>query len=183
MITKAIKTGGVSTSVLAAWRIVGDLDPIEGMANNITITQLDIVEVPKDLLPVTPTREDVRRTLDGMILEGDLTAEEVEAIAALYPAGVVGEDVAVDDLRSYRTTIYRVIQAHKTQDGRTPDVTQALWVKAVPDNVIPDWVQPTGAYDAYNTGDKVSFDGAVYESLINENVWSPTAYPQGWKQL
>ena len=45
---------------------------------------------------------------------------------------------------------------------------------------IPDWVQPTGAHDAYNKGDKVRFEGNVYESLIDGNVWSPSVYPAGW---
>jgi hypothetical protein len=44
----------------------------------------------------------------------------------------------------------------------------------------PEWVQPTGAHDAYNIGDRVTFQGAVYESLINGNVWSPAVYPAGW---
>lgn len=54
---------------------------------------------------------------------------------------------------------------------------------AVLPNEIAEWVQPTGAYDAYNIGDKVLFNGSTYESLINANVWSPTAYPQGWKLI
>jgi hypothetical protein len=48
----------------------------------------------------------------------------------------------------------------------------------------PDpWVQPTGAHDAYNTGDRVTFEGKVYESLINANTYSPTAYPAGWQEV
>lgn len=47
----------------------------------------------------------------------------------------------------------------------------------------PQWVQPTGAGDAYNIGDKVTFEGQHYESLINANVWSPTAYPAGWQLI
>ena len=43
------------------------------------------------------------------------------------------------------------------------------------------WVQPTGAQDAYAIGARVTFNGSVYESKINANVWSPTAYPAGWK--
>ena len=49
---------------------------------------------------------------------------------------------------------------------------------------IPVWVQPTGAHDAYNKGDKVHYPSAtdpVYESLIDANVYSPEAYPQGWQ--
>lgn len=48
---------------------------------------------------------------------------------------------------------------------------------------IPEWVQPTGAHDAYNKGDRVRYAGKVYESLIDGNVWSPDVYPAGWKEL
>ena len=47
----------------------------------------------------------------------------------------------------------------------------------------PEWVQPTGATDAYNKGDRVSYNGKVYESVIDGNVWSPTDYPQGWERV
>lgn len=47
----------------------------------------------------------------------------------------------------------------------------------------PAWVQPTGAHDAYQIGDRVSLNGSNYESKINANVWSPTAYPVGWEKL
>ena len=46
----------------------------------------------------------------------------------------------------------------------------------------PEWVQPTGAHDAYQTGDTVTFEGQEYVSLIDGNTWSPTAYPQGWEK-
>lgn len=45
---------------------------------------------------------------------------------------------------------------------------------------VPEWVQPTGGHDAYNTGDRVTFEGAVYTSTIDGNVWSPTDHPAGW---
>lgn len=47
----------------------------------------------------------------------------------------------------------------------------------------PDFVQPTGGHDAYNTGDRVTYQGKVYESTIDANVWAPDAYPQGWKLI
>ena len=52
-----------------------------------------------------------------------------------------------------------------------------------PAETIPDFVQPTGAHDAYNIGDKVKFEGKIYESLINGNTYSPAAYPLGWKEV
>ena len=49
-----------------------------------------------------------------------------------------------------------------------------------PTEEIPEWTQPdTG--NPYMTGDKVTYEGVVYESTIDNNVWSPAAYPAGWK--
>lgn len=50
-------------------------------------------------------------------------------------------------------------------------------------NVIQPYVQPTGAHDAYKKGDKVSYKGSNYESLIDANVWAPDVYPAGWKKI
>jgi hypothetical protein len=60
-----------------------------------------------------------------------------------------------------------------------------LWIEigAAESNEILPWVQPTGAHDAYQKGDRVLFEGKTYESLIDANVWSPTSYPQGWKEI
>lgn len=49
-----------------------------------------------------------------------------------------------------------------------------------PEEDIPEWVQPTGTHDAYNTGDIVMYNGKKYESTIDGNVWAPDAYPDGW---
>lgn len=52
-----------------------------------------------------------------------------------------------------------------------------------PTETIPDFVQPTGAHDAYKKGDKVRFNGKIYESLIDANAYSPSDYPAGWKEI
>ena len=52
-----------------------------------------------------------------------------------------------------------------------------------PAETIPEFVQPTGAHDAYKKGDKVKFEGKAYESLIDANAYSPSAYPAGWKEI
>ena len=43
----------------------------------------------------------------------------------------------------------------------------------------PEWVQPTGAHDAYNIGDKVTHNGKTWVSDVDNNVWEPGVY--GWK--
>lgn len=86
----------------------------------------------------------------------------------------------------YGGKLYRVEQAHTSQADWLPDITPALYTEVAKPGEIPVWKQPTGAQDAYMTGDKVWFperDTTVYESLIDYNVYSPEAYPAGWKQL
>jgi len=76
----------------------------------------------------------------------------------------------------------KVIQEHTSLENWVPSELPALYLNLMPENVIPEWVQPTGSHDAYNVGDKVIYKGKVYECIINDNTWSPTDYPQGWEE-
>ena len=100
---------------------------------------------------------------------------------AIYPAWEIGTAYAVNDRRRYGANLYKCVQAHTSQADWIPDVTHALWVKVSVEE-WPEWVQPTGAHDAYNTGDKVTYNGKRYVSLIDANVYSPDAYPAGWEE-
>lgn len=86
---------------------------------------------------------------------------------------------------SYGDDLYQPLQPHTAQMGWTPDIVPALFRKIGKPTAsgYPAWEQPTGAHDAYQIGDRVMFNGHVYESLINANVWSPTGYPAGWKLI
>ena len=102
----------------------------------------------------------------------------------LFPTWTVGISVVAGRRYRYDGKLYRCNQPHVTQEDWTPDVTPALWTNVAEPGTIPVWVQPTGAQDAYNTGDQVWFPEeftGLYESTIDANVWSPEAYPQGWK--
>lgn len=46
----------------------------------------------------------------------------------------------------------------------------------------PEFVQPTNETDAYQKGDKITFNGKHYVSLIDANTWSPDGYPAGWQE-
>lgn len=99
----------------------------------------------------------------------------------LFPKWEAGIAVAAGERYQYNGKLYKVIQAHTTQADWTPDITPALF-KEVSLDEFPEWVQPTGAQDAYNKGDKVTFEGKHYMSLIDGNIWSPAAYPAGWEE-
>jgi len=95
---------------------------------------------------------------------------------------IAQEQVYVGTLRTYEGVTYRCVQAHQTQTDWTPDATPALWAVVVEEPTEPQpWVQPTGAHDAYNTGDRVTYGGFTWESTIDANVWAPGVY--GWVKV
>lgn len=102
----------------------------------------------------------------------------------LFPSWQVGTAYSVGERVGYGEKLYKCVQSHTSQEDWIPTETPALWTEVGLPSEIPVWKQPTGASDAYNTGDKVHFptaDDPVYISLIDANVWSPEAYPQGWE--
>ena len=52
------------------------------------------------------------------------------------------------------------------------------WREITVDGGPAPWRQPTGAHDAYNKGDQVTYDGATWTSTVANNVWRPSEY--GW---
>ena len=96
----------------------------------------------------------------------------------LFPAWVVGKAYAVNDRAQYNGTLYKCVQAHTSQSDWMPSTTPALW-KTVSIDEYPEWVQPTGAHDAYNIGDKVTYNGQHYVCTSNANVYAPDVY--GWQ--
>ena len=119
----------------------------------------------------------------------DLTDEQALEMPLLFPKWQAGKEYVVGDRVLYLGTLYKVIQAHTSQQGWEPDITPSLFAKnlIVKDDDggqvdIPEWEQP-GSTNPYMKGDKVKFEGKIYQSLIDNNVWSPAAYPQGWEEV
>ena len=113
-----------------------------------------------------------------------LPDEDALACATLFKAWSAGISVAVGDRMEYGGKLYKCVQAHTTAAEWPPDATPALWTEVAKPGEIPVWRQPTGAQDAYMTGDKVHYpdaDGPVYVSTVDDNVWSPITY--GWEVL
>lgn len=112
----------------------------------------------------------------------ELSDEDALDVAALFPtwASKIGSQVSVGERLWYDGKLYKVVQAHTASSEWVPDHNPALYTEV---SIVewPAWVQPTGAQDAYMQGDKVTFEGQHYVSLINANTWSPAEYPAGWE--
>lgn len=117
----------------------------------------------------------------------DETALEV---ATVYPTYEIGKEYKVDEKFTYGTNdvgdpqLYRVVQAHTSQADWLPNATPSLYdAIGLNEEGYPIWSRPTGAHDAYNNGDIVEFEGILYKSTIDGNVYSPIEYPQGWEKI
>lgn len=109
-----------------------------------------------------------------------LDDEQAETVTILFPKWESDTVYEVGDRRQYDGLLYRCVQAHNSQQGWEPPNVPALWVRTSLDE-WPEWIQPTGAHDAYSAGDKVSHNGLHWISSINGNVWEPGAY--GWDNV
>ena len=120
------------------------------------------------------------KQLRQLIEQLAVTLDDETALAGveLFPMWTIGRAYAVDDRVQHGGALYKCVQAHTSQADWTPDATPALWVVVSIDE-YPEWVQPTGAHDAYNIGDKVTHNGKTWVSDVDNNVWEPGVY--GWK--
>lgn len=130
--------------------------------------------------------EQLRRALQ--IFAQTLPDNEALEVATIYPPYKVGVAYKVNEMFTYGENgtgdpqLYRVVQEHTSQVDWTPDVTASLYNPiGLNEEGYPVWSQPTGAHDAYNIGDIVDYNGTLYKSLIDGNVYSPESYPAGWE--
>ena len=115
-----------------------------------------------------------------------LTADDQTALAGkdLYPVWNDKSAYKNGDRVRFNDILYKCLQDHTAQASWTPTDAPSLWAKVLipTPSVVPEWEQPEST-NPYMKGDKVTYKGKTYESLIDNNVWSPEAYPQGWKEV
>ena len=149
------------------------------------------IKVNYEVIEIEPTEEELIMSQTDKalkILEVDLTTmltdEQALEVPYIFPKWEVDVNYVKDQRVLYQGVLYKVLQGHKSQAIWKPTEAVSLFAKVlIPDpNVIPNWEQPNST-NAYMKGDKVLFNGKVYASLIDNNVWSPTDYPAGWEEL
>ena len=144
------------------------------------VWEIKEIEIPRGEL----LEQDTAKALEMLGVNFDsLTDEQALQVPNVFPlwkAGVqylVGERILLDG------KLYKVLTQHKSQEDWQPDVAPSLFAKVLVGTDQPlEWQQPDST-NPYMKGDKVLFNGKVYASLIDNNVWSPTDYPAGWEEL
>ena len=86
-------------------------------------------------------------------------------------------DNLYDELSQIKSQLNTLLE--ETEEGTEENPSEP----PVTTDEYPEYVQPTGAHDCYNTGDKISFNGKKYVCKINGCVWDPNTYPAGWEEV
>lgn len=122
----------------------------------------------------------------GKIVANNITDDAVAlTLQEFYDIWKAGETYNVGRYLQYENTLYKVLQEHTSQETWTPNVATSIYAKVLVDpsgETILDWMQPDST-NPYMIGDKVRFEGAVYECIVDNNIWAPVSYPAGWKLI
>lgn len=127
---------------------------------------------------------ELARKLRPYIEKAATTLDDNDALEAtqLFPVWRADATYNKDDRVRYDTILYKCLQNHMAQEAWTPTAAPSLWTKVLipsPD-IIPEWEQPDST-NAYQIGDRVTYNGKTWESTIANNVWAPDVY--GWIEI
>lgn len=125
---------------------------------------------------------DFRVAVDSLIQ--NMTDKEAITAIVLFPIWQSGKEYNVDDRVKYNNKLYKVLQAHTSQDDWTPDVAVSLFACLLTDEengTVQEWTQPDST-NGYATGDIVSYNGKYYKSTADNNVYEPGTTGAPWKE-
>lgn len=122
--------------------------------------------------------EELRSTLDE--ITAAMTDEEALEHKVLFKLWQPGLEYQKDEKVRYGDNLYQCIQPHTSQADWMPPAVPTLW-RAFSEEQYPEWVQPTGAHDAYAQGATVTHNGKKWASDLDGNTWEPGVY--GWTEV
>lgn len=138
---------------------------------------------------------DMLKKIDTIWIQGDITDEQKTELVELARNKANPENSyaplqkQVEELYKMLNELKATVETNSRGMAAIKEEVEKLSGSSIvvpdpePAEEYPEFIQPAGAHDAYNIGDKVTFEGDRYECLINGCVWSPVAYPQGWKKI
>lgn len=161
-------------------------DSIEGAISYFKLRKRDnrlyVVDKSEQAMENIGIYPEEATALRAILNEKAATFTDEEALNNMIYFALWQEGVAykVDDRIRYNEKLYKCVQAHTSQADWMPTATPALWV-AISLEEYPEWVQPTGAHDAYAKGAKVSHNNKHWVSTLDANVWEPGV--SGWDEV
>lgn len=127
----------------------------------------------------------LNKIAEDYILSKDVSKEEKDTFISLYE--LYNENYNTyekDEKFVFNGDVYNVIQKHQSEPWYQPNELQSLYTlfyqASTSDGVdiIPEWKEPVGDTIMHDTGALVTYNGKIWESIIDNNVWRPGEY--GW---
>lgn len=107
------------------------------------------------------------------------TDEECLCFHFLFPNWQAGQNYISGDKIKYNDNLYEILQNHTSNINLTPDLATGFYRKLkIQANQALEWEQKN-----YNAGDRVKYGNHIFESLINDNSWSPEIFVSGWRLI
>ena len=122
---------------------------------------------------------DLTQRIKTMYATGELTEDEMKQLLEQAQTNAKPDDSyaplsdRVKAIEEWETTIEERLSKLETCSSTDTEEPADEW---------PEYKQPTGAHDAYHVGDKITYNGKHYTCVMDGCVWTPDAYPQGWRE-
>ena len=123
--------------------------------------------------------------IDIFFTEDKLSEEERNELISLARSKAKAEnsyasvEIRIENLYRELTEVKARLYALENKDVSTEGTEQPT----EPAEEYPEFVQPTGAQDCYNKGEKITFKGIKKICNMNGCVWSPDVYPAAWDDV
>lgn len=120
--------------------------------------------------------EDILHKINKMYIEDKVSEAEKSELDELARSKAKAENSY--DIQKQLDNIFARLEALENRNTETEDTETTE-----PADEYPEFVQPTGAHDAYQVGDKVAYNNKKYICKLENCVWSPDTYPAGWEEV
>ena len=119
--------------------------------------------------------------INKMYIESAITEAEKTELDNLARENAKPEN-SYAPLQEQIENIYKELELIKQEIQKLKE-TENTEEPEEPVEEYPEYVAPSGAHDAYNIGDKITFKGKKYICIMDNCVWNPEVYPQAWEEV
>ena len=126
------------------------------------------------------TKQEAENFIKSIVsLRESATDEQALDAVSIYPSWQSGKTYKIGERVRHNGVLYKVLQAHTSQNDWTPDAAVSLFTKVLitDPETTTEWQQPDST-NPYKKGDKVTHNGSTWISTVDNNVWEPGVY--GW---
>lgn len=127
---------------------------------------------------------DMLKKIDTIWLQGSLTGSQKSELEGLARQNALPENSYASVQKQLNSIYANLGELAAAIKANTDAITlmQGGTVTPPVKEEYPEYIQPTGAHDAYNTGDRMTYtDGRRYVCRMDGCVWDPDTYPDAWE--